>query len=115
MYNLIYSTTIFFPEDCPEYLPRSVSLNTTSEKSLDVLLYPNPNSNILYGKANEEDVLAANCVIRTIDGKLIYSGSFHFKRGLNLSDFGLVSGVYTVELNFEEREEHIVKKLVFLK
>ncbi len=115
LYNLIYSTTIFFSEDCPEFLPRSVSLNTTSEKSLDVLLYPNPNSNILYAKTNEENVHDANCVIRTIDGKLIYSGSFHFKRGLNLSNLGLDSGVYTVELSFEERDEYIIKKLVFTK
>ena len=115
LYNLIYRTTIFFPEDCPEYLPRSVSINRPNKEALDVVLYPNPNSNTLFGKVNEEDVQTAFCIIRSIDGKIIYNGSFHFTRGLDLSNLGLNSGVYTVELSFEARDELIVKKLVFLK
>ena len=59
LYNLIYRTTIFFPEDCPEYLPRSVSINRPNKEALDVVLYPNPNSNTLFGKVNEEDVQTA--------------------------------------------------------
>jgi hypothetical protein len=115
LYNQIYNTTVFFSEDCPEYLPRSVSINTPSKDALDVVLYPNPNSSKLFGKANEEDVHTAFCIIRSIEGKIIYNGSFHFTRGLDLSNLGLNSGVYTVELSFEARDEYIVKKLVFLK
>ena len=115
LYNLIYSTTIFFPEDCPEYLPRSVSFSEPNIESFDVVLYPNPNSSTLYAKANIQDVKISNCVIRAIDGKIVYSGSFHFTRGLDLSNLGFNSGVYTVELSFEARDELIVKKLVFSK
>jgi hypothetical protein len=115
LYNLIYRTTIFFPEDCPSYLPRSVSINKPAKEPLDVLLYPNPNSNVLFGKVNEENIHAAHCIIRSVEGKVIYSGNFHFSRGLNLENIGLVSGVYALELSFEERDERIIKKLVFVK
>ena len=115
LYNLIYGTSIFFPEDCPDYLPRSVSLKTPSEKSLEVLLYPNPNSNVLFAKVNEENVHSAHCIIRSVDGKMLYEGNFHFLRGLNLDYIGLVSGVYTVDLSFEDRDERKVRKLVFVK
>lgn len=115
LYNLIYSTTIFFPEDCPEYLPRSVSINKPAKESLDVTLYPNPNSNVLFAKVNEENIHVAFCIIRSVEGKVIYSGNFHFSRGLNLENIGLVSGVYALELSFEERDERIIKKLVFVK
>jgi hypothetical protein len=115
LYNLIFGTSIFFPEDCPSYLPRSVSLNEPDKEPLDVLLYPNPNRNLLYGKVNEENIHAAYCIIRSVEGKVIYSGNFHFYRGLNLENIGLVSGVYALELLFVERDERIIKKLVFVK
>ena len=113
LYNLIHSTTVFFPEDCPEYLPRSVSMNTPSEKSLEVLLYPNPNSYVLFAKVNEENVYSAHCIIRSVDGKIINKDNFHFLKGLDLNSHGLVSGIYTIELSFEERDERIIKKSVF--
>ena len=115
LYNLIFGTSILFLEDCPSYLPRSVSLNAPDKEPLDVLLYPNPNSNVLYGKVNEENIHAAHCIIRSVDGKMLYEGNFHFSRGLNLENLGLVSGVYALELLFEERDERIIKKLVFVK
>lgn len=51
----------------------------------------------------------------TSDGKILYSGSFHFTKDLDLHNLGLMAGVYTLEMRFEERDEVIIKKLVFVK
>jgi hypothetical protein len=115
LYNLIFGTSILFLEDCPSYLPRSVSLNAPDKEPLDVLLYPNPNSNVLFGKVNEENIHAAHCIIRSVEGKALFEGNFHFLRGIDLNNLALASGVFTIELLFENRDERIIKKLVFIK
>ncbi len=114
LYNLIYSTTIFFPEDCPDYLPKSVSMNVDTHANIEVVLYPNPTSGILYAHCNFEDVNISECKIRGIDGKLIYSGNFHFSRGLDLIKLGLSYGVYNIELNFIDSNLKIFKKFIYL-
>lgn len=114
VFNRIYNSAHVFDEDCPLSLPRSVALQQ-GEKVLDVVLYPNPNSGVLYASANEENLRKAKICIRTSDGKTVFEGDFHFLRGLNLSNLNMSSGVYTVEMRFEERDEIIVRKLVFVK
>lgn len=84
---------------------------------LALALYPNPNSGVLYIKSNDEAIMSANCVIRTLDGKIVYEGNIHFTKGLDLSNLSLSSGVYIVELQFEHGGEIIMqnKKLIYMK
>jgi hypothetical protein len=115
LYNAMHNTSIMFEEDCPASLPRSASLQHKNEIELE--LYPNPNSDVLYIHSNEEAVTEATVVIKDLEGKLIFQGKINFEKGLELRNISLSHGVYLVELSFEF--ENILqiqhKKLVYLK
>jgi hypothetical protein len=102
--------TAFF---CPPNLPKSLAYNSPdAEMQWDVTLYPNPNDNILYVQSNIADVKTGRCVIYSTDGKVIYHGSIHFYKGLNLKELNLEAGVYIVEI-IQENGKKVSKRLVY--
>lgn len=82
---------------------------------LALTLYPNPNIGVLYIQSNDEAIKSAICVIRTLDGKIVYEGNIHFSKGLNLSNLSLSLGVYLVELHIEQTGEVIHEQLIYMK
>jgi hypothetical protein len=112
-YNQIYNTSEWFGTNCPPNLPKSLAYNSPdAEVQWDVTLYPNPNDNILYVQSNIADVKTGRCVIYSTDGKVIYNGSIHFYKGLNLKELNLEAGVYIVEI-IQENGKKVSKRLVY--
>lgn len=115
LYNLVYRTSHMFQEDCPIIIPKNILLNQNPSHELSIVLYPNPNSSVLYAECNDSEIRNAQCVIRDLNGQILYEGSFHFTKGIDLRNLSLSSGVYTIELVIEEKSISIFDKFVFIK
>ncbi len=92
----------------PDTIEVEIVTSINQNMANTILLYPNPVNNVLYVKGVE---VADKIEVRSITGKLIYSGTdvSIFKNGYNTSD--LVPGVYTVIIYNDNR----AKALRFVK
>lgn len=116
LYNSIYSTNIYFEDNCPEVTERSFDqIKDKTTSSFDVLLYPNPNTGDFSLVPFSSDITELNITVMDVNGKIIFTKTINSgDRLFNLS-LDSPNGIYMMFVNNPHTNESIVKRIVIQK